>query len=41
MLTASSPAPDPWVMGLPFGIGQLALAAVLKLAYGEYPANDR
>jgi hypothetical protein len=41
MLTASAPAPDPWVMGLPFGIGQLALAAVLKLAYGEYPANDR
>jgi hypothetical protein len=40
-LTASSPALNPWVMGLPFGIGQLALAAVLKFAYGEYPANDR
>jgi hypothetical protein len=40
-LTASSPALNPWVMGLPFGVGQLALAAVLKFAYGEYPANDR
>ena len=40
-LTASSPSLNPWIMGLPFGVGQLALAAVLKFAYGEYPANDR
>jgi hypothetical protein len=41
MLTASSTGLNPWAMGLPFGIGQLALAAVLRFAYGEYPANDR
>ena len=40
MLTASSPALSPWAMGLPFGIGQLALAAVLKFAYGEFHANQ-
>jgi hypothetical protein len=27
---------SPWMMGLPFGIGQLLMAAVLHFAEGEY-----
>jgi hypothetical protein len=41
MLSASSPAMNPWSMGLPFGIGQLALALVLRFAYGDANARQR
>lgn len=41
MVCASSPGLSPWAMGLPFGIGQLALAAIIHFAEGEYYANKR
>jgi len=34
-LTASQRELTPWAMGLPFGIGQLLLAAILRVAYGD------
>jgi hypothetical protein len=27
--------PSPWAMGIPFGVGQLLVAAVLRFGYGE------
>jgi hypothetical protein len=41
MLASSSAALSPWLMGAPFAIGQLALAAVLHFAYGEYHADKK
>jgi membrane protein implicated in regulation of membrane protease activity len=26
---------SPWLMGIPFGVGQLMVAAVLQFGYGE------
>lgn len=34
-LTAETREVSPWVMGLPFGLGQLLLAGILRLACGE------
>ena len=31
----ASPLPSPWLMGIPFGVGQLMVAAVLQFGYGE------
>ncbi len=41
MLSASAPAINPWTMGIPFGIGQIALALVLRFAYGDADARQR
>lgn len=41
MIASSSASLSPWLMGGPFTIGQLALAAVLHFAYGEYHANRK
>ena len=32
---------SPWMMGVPFTVGQLAMAAVLHFAFGEYRAQQR
>lgn len=34
MATSEARTLEPWAMGLPFGLGQLLLAAILRLAYG-------
>lgn len=41
MLASSSPALSPWLMGVPFTLGQLALAGVLQFAYGEFHADTK
>lgn len=41
MVASSSIALSPWLMGLPFTVGQLALGAVLHFAYGEYQADEK
>jgi hypothetical protein len=40
LLAAESHALSPWSMGLPFGIGQLLLAAILHFASGDEDAED-
>ena len=32
---STSRALSPWMMGIPFGVGQLLVAAVLQFGYGE------
>ncbi|MCB1513482.1 MAG: hypothetical protein H6876_07930 [Hyphomicrobiaceae bacterium] len=39
-LTSSTRGLDPWSMGLPFGVGQLILAVILRNAEGEADAED-
>jgi hypothetical protein len=39
MLTSASRTLGPWDMGLPFGIGQLLLAAILRIAEGDADAE--
>jgi hypothetical protein len=34
---SSARALSPWMMGIPFGVGQLLVAAVLQFGYGELP----
>ena len=41
MLASSAPALSPWLMGIPFTLGQLALAGVLHFAYGEFHADTK
>jgi hypothetical protein len=41
MLASSSTTLSPWLMGLPFTIGQLALGGVLHFAYGEFHADKK
>jgi len=40
LLAAESHALSPWSMGLPFGIGQFLLAAILHFASGDDDAED-
>lgn len=41
MLASSATHLSPWLMGLPFMVGQLALAGVLHFAYGEFHADEK
>lgn len=41
MLASSSTTLSPWLMGLPFTLGQLALGGVLHFAYGEFHADEK
>lgn len=41
MLASSSTTLSPWLMGLPFTLGQLALGGVLHFAYGEFHADKK
>lgn len=35
MLAADDPVPSPWMMGVPFAVGQLLLAAIVRRASGD------
>jgi hypothetical protein len=39
MLSAGGPALSPWMMGVPFAVGQLVLAGVIFCAPGESDAG--
>jgi hypothetical protein len=41
MLSSETRSLSPWAMGLPFGIGQFLLAAILHFAYGDADAESR
>lgn len=41
ILASSAESLSPWLMGLPFAVGQLLMAAVLHFASGEHHAEDR
>ena len=41
MLASSSTTLSPWLMGLPFTLGQLALGGILHFAYGEFHADEK
>lgn len=41
ILASSSATLSPWLMGLPFTLGQLALGGVLHFAYGEFHADEK
>ena len=41
MLASSATTLSPWLMGLPFTLGQLALGGVLHFAYGEFHADEK
>ncbi|HUL04730.1 MAG TPA: hypothetical protein VLV76_00250 [Candidatus Acidoferrum sp.] len=41
MLAAETRSLSPWAMGVPFGIGQFLLAAILHVAYGDDDVESR
>lgn len=41
MLASSVTTLSPWLMGVPFTLGQLALGGVLHFAYGEFHADKK
>lgn len=40
IVAGSAESLSPWIMGLPFAVGQFLMAAVLRFASGEYHAED-
>ncbi len=40
VLESASHGMSPWAMGIPFAVGQFAMAAVLHFAYGEFHAQE-
>jgi len=41
VLESASHSLSPWTMGVPFAVGQFAMAAVLHFAFGEFHAQER
>jgi len=41
MLSSETRSLSPWAMGVPFGIGQFLVAAILHFAYGDADAESR